>query len=166
MYSIIDIAEGRFGKKVVAANPIRKNLAILRMTGVPLSFEETTKLGEKESFGLQVSTDCYMYLDAPGRYINHSCDPNCGITPALDLIAIRNIMAGEELTYDYSTTMLERHWTMDCKCGSSRCRKVVRDFDQLPPAIQDYYLGLNVVQRYIVTETSKKDERSEGPRPG
>ena len=161
MYNIIDIAVGRFGKKVVAAEPIKKNLVILRMTGVPLSFEETKKLGDKESFGLQVSGDCYLYLDAPGRYINHSCDPNCGVTPSLDLVAIRDIPEGEELTFDYSTTMLERHWTMECKCGSSKCRKVIRDFDQLPEATQEYYLGLNVVQRYIVVRALKKNERAE-----
>jgi hypothetical protein len=158
MYNIIDIANGSVGKKVVASEPIKKNLSVLHFTGVPVSFEETKKLGEKESFGLQVAKDCYIYLDPPGRYINHSCDPNCGITPALHLIAIRDIMQDEELTYDYSTTMLERHWTMECKCGSARCRKVVRDFDQLPKQLQEHYLKLNVVQRYIVTHNLKKDE--------
>jgi uncharacterized protein len=162
MYKIIDIAHGRFGKKVVAASPIKKNLSVLRLSGVPVSFEETKKLGDKESFGLQVSGDCYIYLDAPGRYINHSCDPNCGVTPSLDLIAIKNIQEGEELTYDYSTTMLERDWTMECKCGTARCRKVIMDFDQLPKETQQYYLSLNVVQRYIVLETEKKNEKTQG----
>src|SRR6476661_490910 len=158
MDNTVEVTQGRFGKKVVATVPIKKNLALLRFAGVPLSFEETTDLGDKESFGLQVSHDCYIYLDAPYRYVNHSCDPNCGITPALDLIAIKDIMKGEELTYDYSTTMLERHWTMECKCGSAKCRKVIRDFDQLPKETRDYYLDLNVVQRYIVNALKKNEQ--------
>jgi len=157
MYDIIDVSEGRFGKKVLANTAIGKNMPVFRFTGKPMNFEETRKLGDKESFGLQVGDDHYIYLDEPARYINHSCDPNCGVTPALDLVTIRDVREGEELTYDYSTTMLERHWTMKCKCGSKNCRKVVRDFDQLPTETRDRYLNLGVVQRYIVEALQKNE---------
>jgi len=56
-------------------------------------------------------------------FVNHSCDPNCE-TDEQDgrvyIASIRDIAAGEELTYDY--------WLYDgeddapCSCGSQNCR--------------------------------------------
>ncbi len=71
------------------------------------------------------------------RWINHSCDPNCravleesaGRDRRKDRVLIetlRPVRAGEELTYDYSITLAERHtsrlkriWA--CRCGMPDC---------------------------------------------
>ncbi len=66
------------------------------------------------------------------------------------LIALRPIEAGEEIRFDYSTTMSDDHWTMECRCGEPICRRVVLDFHHLPPIAQNRYLQLGVVQRFIV----------------
>lgn len=50
-----------------------------------------------------------------GRYVNHSCDPNLMVVPVrinsmlplAALFAMRDILPGEELCYDYSNTMLQ-----------------------------------------------------------
>ncbi len=50
------------------------------------------------------------------RYINHSCRPNCYVQIVGDTIwirAARNIRAGEELTYDYST---DGEASIQCRC--------------------------------------------------
>ncbi len=56
-------------------------------------------------------------------FVNHSCNPNCEadeIDGRVFISALRNIKAGEELTYDY--------WLYDgdddapCYCGSRKCR--------------------------------------------
>lgn len=65
------------------------------------------------------------------------------------LVALRPIRRAEEIRFDYSTTMLERHETMDCRCGASSCRKVVGDFDELPLALQREYRNRGIVQGYI-----------------
>jgi SET domain-containing protein len=166
MYKIIEIDESELGKRVVASEKIRKNTVVMRFTGVPLTYKETKALGEKESFGLQVSNDCYLYLDPPSRYFNHSCEPNCGVLPNLDLVSLYDIEESEELTFDYSTTMLERDWTMECKCGSPGCRKVIRDFDQLPEDRKKFYLDHNVVQRFIVEQLKEKHGQAAGNRQG
>jgi uncharacterized protein len=158
MYEIIDIAEGRLGKKVYATVPLIKDTLILKFTGMPINFEQALGLGDKESFALQVRKDAYVYLDEPSRYFNHSCEPNCGVRPDLYLIAMWDIKPGEELTYDYSTTMLERRWTMECRCGQSACRRVVTDFDLLPADRRQYYISRGVVQEFIVN--ALKDEWS------
>ena len=148
-YRLIDVQDGRHGKMAVAAGMIGEGAVIMRFTGKPMNYSET--LGQKdESFALQVNDDEYIYLDKPFRFINHSCEPNCGVTPDLHLVALVNIAEGEELTYDYSTTMSENSWEMTCSCRSKTCRGTVRDFNTLPLHLQNYYAGRNVVQEFIL----------------
>jgi len=136
-------------RSIIADCDIAVNTELCLFTGPVIDYEITKDLDEKESYALQVSKDSYHLLDPPFRYFNHSCDPNCGLTPDLKLIAIKPISVGEELTYDYSTTMMERDWKMKCSCGKSNCRKIISDFDKLPREVQTKYLELNIVQDYI-----------------
>ena len=55
---------------------------------------------------------------------NHSCDPNTGYE-GLNLKALRDIQAGEELTLDYACLLDEVMGSFECHCGSPNCRKVV-----------------------------------------
>jgi len=55
-----------------------------------------------------------------GRFMNHSCDPNC-LSPGLSLeIALRDIAVGEQLTNDYGALKIDRDF--DCACGAAACR--------------------------------------------
>ena len=56
-----------------------------------------------------------------GRYLNHSCDPNCGGTDLRFEVALRDIEPGEQLTNDYRTLRLEPEEDMACDCGSLHC---------------------------------------------
>ena len=60
------------------------------------------------------------------QLLNHSCDPNCFSRPVgqsrVVLSALRDILPGEELTYDYRFSGDE---TLVCKCGSAKCRGTV-----------------------------------------
>ena len=57
----------------------------------------------------------------PEDYGNHSCDPNMdrGHT------ALRDIVAGEELTLDYAQ-LSAKDWEMQCNCGAKNCKHTVR----------------------------------------
>lgn len=60
--------------------------------------------------------------------MNHSCDPNLGFTSNEKLSVMKDIVAEEELTYDYSTADIG-DWVGDwkCNCGSKDCRgKITR----------------------------------------
>src|SRR3990167_6906973 len=54
-----------------------------------------------------------LYMGPSGKidyFFNHSCNPNSGLVVEgmkAYLVAIRNIVEGEEVTWDYSTTMDE-----------------------------------------------------------
>src|SRR5208282_3235019 len=57
-------------------------------------------------------------------FVNHSCSPNCETDEEDDRVyisAIRNIAAGEELTYDYC--LYDSEDEAPCSCGSKRCRR-------------------------------------------
>jgi SET domain-containing protein len=61
-------------------------------------------------------------------FVNHSCDPNCGIRGEITFVAMRRIEEGEELTCDYA--MIDNEdYRFECNCGSSKCRKTVSGFD-------------------------------------
>lgn len=55
--------------------------------------------------------------------INHSCDPNCeavNIGGHIWVCARRDIIKGEELTYNYGYS-LDNWWEHPCRCGSANC---------------------------------------------
>lgn len=109
----------------------------------------------------QLDRDLYLYPETPeGRYINHSCDPNAGLREDLEMIALRDIGAGEEVFFDYSTTMSEHSWTMPCGCGASLCRGRIGDFHELPALLKRRYLEAGVVQRFIIREVFERAVRS------
>jgi uncharacterized protein len=69
--------------------------------------------------------DGQVVIDGHGMamFVNHSCDPNCETDEEdgrVYIITLREVSAGEELTYDY--------WLYDgeddapCYCGTNRCR--------------------------------------------
>lgn len=93
---------------------------------------------------LQVGRFRYVELDQDSIAFNHSCDPNLAVTPGNVLVARRPIDAGEELSYDYSTTVLASPftwtWTMPCACGSPGCRGTIRRAERLPGEVARRYL--------------------------
>ncbi len=63
------------------------------------------------------------------RYINHSCSPNCEVEINEDnrimIEAIKNIKAGEELTYDYGKEYFDEFIKpIGCKCA--KCIKKIK----------------------------------------
>lgn len=72
-------------------------------------------------------------------YLNHSCSPNVILNEKSQLITMSRINAHEELVMDYSTTELDPYWKMDCTCGASECRKVLRSFQFLPHELRVKY---------------------------
>ncbi|HEV3445086.1 MAG TPA: hypothetical protein VG099_10610, partial [Gemmataceae bacterium] len=44
------------------------------------------------------------------------------------------IESGEEIAWDYSTSISEPGWSMACRCGCRRCRGVIRPWGELAAA--------------------------------
>ncbi|HEU0064786.1 MAG TPA: SET domain-containing protein [Flavisolibacter sp.] len=148
--NLMEVKNSRFGLGLFAKQFIPAGTILCKITGKELSFEDTVHLSEKESYTLQIDFDKYIYCEPPFLYSNHSCNPNCAVNSSVELFALKNIKANQELFWDYSTSMLERHWTLKCACGEKNCRKIITDFDLLPQKLQSKYLQLNIVFPFIV----------------
>jgi uncharacterized protein len=156
----ISIKTSAFGHGVFAEEAIAGGTVICAIEGNRISFADTLRLKEKESYALQIDTDFYILCEPPFVFTNHSCQPNTGINHQLQLIALRDIPAGEELLWDYSTSMLERHWTMNCQCKSVHCRKIITDFDLLNEEVQEKYIQQQIVLPFIVQQLQEPQKKS------
>ncbi len=62
-------------------------------------------------------------------HLNHSCNPNVGFDEKWNFVAMRNIKANEELTWDYAFDETNSKFKMKCSCGYEFCRKVITGND-------------------------------------
>lgn len=106
---------------------IRKGARVAEYTGPLMSKKDADACYQGSPvtylFGLG---DGSMVIDGHGlaMFINHSCDPNCEtseIKGRVWISAIRNIAAGEEITYDYCLYDGGDE-EAPCNCGTIHCR--------------------------------------------
>jgi SET domain-containing protein len=153
------VKTGVSGRGVFAQQPIAPGSVLLHFTGPLLRYEQTTP----QTLALQIGPN--LYLGASGNmddFVNHSCNPNCGMViegTRVTLIAIRDIAAGEELFFDYSTTMDEDDFEMTCRCGEAVCRKIVRDFKHLSMDLRRKYTAFGIVPEYNLKYTTSSISR-------
>ncbi|MBS3075537.1 SET domain-containing protein [Candidatus Pacearchaeota archaeon] len=152
------------GKGVFTKRPIKKGERICFMKGKICTINQMSALVdcdlEEGSDPLGIDDELYMDLDELHRSINHCCNPNSFLRGKNELIALRDIEKGEEIFYDYSTTMNDNKekieklggelWTMECKCNSENCRGIVSQFKDLPKNLQNYYLKNKFVPNFIL----------------
>jgi hypothetical protein len=146
------VGECDVGRGVFAARNFQVGEKILKFAGRRVArthpFHDTS-VGANL---LQIGRTKYILPEPPGLFVNHSCDPNAGIRGNRTLVAIRPIEHGEEIRFDYSTTMDEDLWTMECCCHSHSCRHVVADFRLLPDPVREQYRELGVVAPFVTTQ--------------
>src|SRR5476649_128399 len=93
---------------VYTSTPVRKGERILEYSGPRISAEEADRRYENSPrtylYGLD---DGKTIIDGEGMaaYLNHSCEPNCEVDEIKGhvwILAMRDIVAGEELLWDYN----------------------------------------------------------------
>ena len=125
------------GRGVYARIDIPAGTRVIQYTGEKISKEESLRREaarlEREARGEDA---CVYIFDLNKRYdldgatsdnlarlINHSCEPNCraeDIRGKIWIIALRDIPAQAELTFDYGFPYSE--WrSHPCRCGAKRC---------------------------------------------
>ena len=143
------------GWGVRAADPIPRGAFIDEYLGELISEQEADRRGviydkNKCSYLFDLdhqvdksnANDCSLYTIKAAcyasitRYINHSCDPNTFtkmvlwdhhdvMRPHLCFFSVKEIRAGEELTFDYKYEFLGSENTdtrIKCHCGAPNCR--------------------------------------------
>ncbi len=91
---------------------------------------------------IQVGRDRHIEELGVLAYLNHSCRPNTHVdTTALTVTALRDIAAGEELSFFYPSTEWEMDRPFVCLCGAPQCIRLVAGAK---------YLSIDTLGRYPI----------------
>ncbi|ATY34261.1 SET domain-containing protein [Sphingomonas psychrotolerans] len=165
--NLFRVGDNHLGKAVFAAAPFAEGAILLEFTGRRLPAHQLPSLmqGRSDRF-VQVTPDHYMgpsgQLD---DLVNHSCAPNAGLRftdEGVFLVAVRAIAAGEEISWDYSTTLRESNWHMLCKCKAPECRRVIGNFESLDAERQEWFRARNLVAPYLRRRDDVGGKRAAG----
>jgi hypothetical protein len=154
---------GKGGKGVFAARPFARGELLALYGGVIVTGAELERLSaEARLYTLQVEDDLHQVtpLDQVSGpdYINHSCEPNAGLSGTTGLLARRAIKAGEEICFDYAMSDSHVHLEFACQCGKPQCRTFVRPDDWRRPDLQRRYRRMfsPYLRRRIAAEASAR----------
>ena len=130
------------GKGVFALQPIAAGTRIIEYVGEVITWREALRRHPHDPDNPQHTF--YFHLDDhhvidgghggnAARWINHSCAPNCeaeDIDGRVYIRALRDLVPGEELFFDYGLVIDGRHTPKlkkeyECRCGTSRCRRTM-----------------------------------------
>ena len=130
--------------------PIKNGTMVIEYTGPLITKDEGDTRYEGREYTYLFGMDDGRVIDGHGMaaFINHSCDPNCEtdeVDGKLWIIAIRDIEAGEELSYDYCLWDGEEDDPAPCYCGAKNCR------------------GTMYSEEEVERQKSKKDSREKVP---
>src|SRR4030042_1952656 len=78
------------GRGLFASRNVKKGEKIL-------TFRFIRKAIKNDHHTLQIDYDKHIVVGRPESYINHSCDPNCGVKGLITLIAMRPIKKTRKL---------------------------------------------------------------------
>ena len=123
----------------ITLEAIRAGEVILTVRGEEVRQPSRTSVQVGEEVHIEVPTgvtlahtmDTYHW-----RFLNHSCEP-AGYFRGRELVALRDLPAWTQVTFDYDTTEYELAEPFLCECGSPSCRgELVQGFRHLDPAGQ------------------------------
>ena len=133
------------GRGLVAINAILKGSLVWRLDEPHqvFSFEELRLLPKDIQALPYQAGDKFILAEDDGQYMNHCCDPNCWWRGDDELVARRDILPGEEVTYDYASCEIDPRLRGDwlCNCGAATCRRRVTAFDCLFSDFQRLHIG-------------------------
>jgi SET domain-containing protein len=118
---IFKVKRSKTGLGLFAEVPIKKSACIIEYKGRAVSDKEQYENRGKYLFwtGKDTMIDGNIKGNV-ARYINHSCVPNAEVDlkkRRIYIFAVRNIKAGEELTYDYGDEYFDQHIKLTgCRC--------------------------------------------------
>lgn len=137
----IRIGDSPCGRGVFAVEEIRARSPVGRILGEikPPGYRSEYCMGFRDG-GIEP--------EAPYRFVNHSCDPNCELIEweitneengekiyELWLHTVRKIAACEQLTIDYAWSS---EAAIPCRCGSPTCRGWIVRQEELARCLEEH----------------------------
>jgi hypothetical protein len=109
------------------------------------AFTAASTLEEPTYLTIQIDINKHITLQPDYlQYVNHSCKPNVFFnTTTFQFTALRDIAAGEELTFFYPSTEWDMAQTFQCHCGNDNCLQMIRGAK---------YLAADVLKHYQLTD--------------
>lgn len=142
---------GDLGLAVFATADIKLGMRIAIFEGETYTAEKALNLPSiMRDHAIQTGPKSYVFgYRGLAHCLCHSCDPNCGIRNHTEIFAVRDIKAGEQVTWDYRCSE-NSNWVLDkCLCGTLRCTGKVENYDSLSSAMKFDYLSRNMVSEWI-----------------
>lgn len=135
------------GKGLFALENIEKDEIIAIRGGYITTFDEVVRLNKEiGDYSLKISDELFLGVKTKDEiedyavFINHSCEPNVGMSGRLAFVAMRAIYAGEELCIDYAM-IIDYQYRLDCKCDIKHCRGIITGEDWKSEELQNRYKG-------------------------
>jgi len=136
-------SKGGFG--LYAREAIAKGELLVVWGGEIMTEEELALIPvERQTHGIQIDESIYMVPLVEGDladFVNHSCDPNAGLSGQIVLVALRDIVVDEEVCYDYAMSDSSDYDEFECACRSPICRHCITGSDWKLPELQERYKG-------------------------
>jgi uncharacterized protein len=133
------------GKSLFAKNEIKKGEIALIIKGEIVN--------KPTIYTIPIEKDKFIDDSNLGRYLCHSCNPNCGIKDKTKIVAMRDIKKDEEITIDYAmiVSRYENEMTNEnriCKCGEDNCRGELGEYSKLSSNLKKKYKGF--ISEYLL----------------
>lgn len=133
------------GMGVFARKPVAKGEVVVVWGGIIRSWDELRQLPEDlQRHSIQVEEQLFQVpanAYDPPDFVNHSCNPNVGLSGQIALVAMRDIARGEEICMDYAMCDAMPYDEFECHCGASTCRGQVTGSDWARPELWERYAG-------------------------
>ncbi len=153
-------AEGS-GNGIFAQEPLKKGELAAVFGGVVYEWDTFIRLPDRDrSLCIQVEDRLFL-VPRPigeGDYVNHSCNPNAGLSGQIGLVAMRDIKIGEEVCFDYAMSDTMPYDEFECGCRNANCRGSITGNDWQRPELQKRYAGFFSphVQRKIDAQLAER----------
>ncbi|KAI8911537.1 hypothetical protein EDD86DRAFT_119552 [Gorgonomyces haynaldii] len=122
-----------YGKALFAKQDLSVGTVVERFVGKQVQYEDLTK--HDKTYVLCTESEpgnndwIWLLAESDAKYANHSCDPNCRLTPSREIVTIKPVKENEELTFYYlngtESDFWDPAWNFECYCGSKHCLKKI-----------------------------------------
>jgi SET domain-containing protein len=126
------VGETPIGPGLIVEETLEEEAVVEKLEGRVVAYAKIPESELRNAF--EVGDDRWVVPQSNARHLNHSCNPNCYISSNLDVIVLRKVYEGEELTVMYNEVTIETYmkngavlpaWddrrSFDCYCGTPKC---------------------------------------------
>jgi len=126
------IGRSSIGLGLFAARPIAEKEYIVTYSGKRIPTREARRRERRRKLKYMFEIDRHLTIDGSsrrnlGRYVNHACRPNAEAVlrkGKIVLIALRQIVPDEEITFDYGEEYLDLFFKENgCRCSACVARR-------------------------------------------